>query len=167
MNHRDLYTNLQWLSLDCHSPDSPSNAGCLATIACLSRLFISILPCGPSVGSWRGFSFPGLDAAAAPVTARDRGRRQRRTGAARTHVSATVRDVASGVAPHLMSRSSRPPRPQYTPVSSSEFIQAPQHVSSRSSYPTFLSLQETAWNGLFVRETIQMIYIEHNFKSQP
>ena len=119
-------------------------------MACLSRLLIPIptphiLPCSPSVESCHGFIFSGRDAAAAPVTARDRGRRQRRTGATRTHVSATVRDVASGVAPHLMSRSSRPPRPQYTPVSSSEFIQAPQHVSSRSSYPTFLSLQETAW----------------------
>ncbi|TBU29045.1 etoposide-induced protein 2.4-domain-containing protein [Dichomitus squalens] len=44
-----------------------------------------------------------------------------------------------------MSRPPRRPRPQYTPPSSSEFIQAPQYASSRSTYPTFLSLQETAW----------------------
>ncbi|KAI0328119.1 hypothetical protein GY45DRAFT_1355346 [Cubamyces sp. BRFM 1775] len=48
-----------------------------------------------------------------------------------------------------MSRAPRPPRPQYASASSSEssFTQAPQpqqYTSSRSSYPTFLSLQETA-----------------------
>ncbi|KAI0373323.1 hypothetical protein BV20DRAFT_938379 [Pilatotrama ljubarskyi] len=46
-----------------------------------------------------------------------------------------------------MSRPGRHIRPQYSPSSPSEasFSSAPQYVSSRSSYPTFLSLQETAW----------------------
>ncbi|TFK84519.1 hypothetical protein K466DRAFT_496432 [Polyporus arcularius HHB13444] len=44
-----------------------------------------------------------------------------------------------------MSRPSRQPRPHYASTPSSEFIQAPQYTSSRSAYPTFLSLQETAW----------------------
>ncbi|KAI8998998.1 etoposide-induced protein 2.4-domain-containing protein [Trametes punicea] len=46
-----------------------------------------------------------------------------------------------------MSRVSRNSRPQYASASSSSgafHSQAPQYVSSRSSYPTFLSLQETA-----------------------
>ncbi|KAI9056880.1 hypothetical protein FKP32DRAFT_1638810 [Trametes sanguinea] len=45
-----------------------------------------------------------------------------------------------------MSRTSRQPRPQYATPPSSEgsFVQAPQYASSRSSYPAFLSLQETA-----------------------
>ncbi|KAI0747673.1 etoposide-induced protein 2.4-domain-containing protein [Daedaleopsis nitida] len=45
-----------------------------------------------------------------------------------------------------MSKLSRQPRPHYPSNPSSGFIQAPQYTaSSRSSYPTFLSLQETVW----------------------
>ncbi|OJT11126.1 Protein EI24 -like protein [Trametes pubescens] len=46
-----------------------------------------------------------------------------------------------------MSRPPRLARPQYAPPSpsGSTFSQASQYVSSRATYPTFLSLQETAW----------------------
>lgn len=59
------------------------------------------------------------------------------------HVPA-VRHPAS--ASQTMSRPPRLARPQYAPASpsGSTFSQAPQYVSSRATYPTFLSLQETA-----------------------
>lgn len=60
------------------------------------------------------------------------------------HTFPSVRN--SRVASHTtMSRPSRQPRPHYASTPSSEFIQAPRYTSSRSAYPTFLSLQETAW----------------------
>ncbi|KAI0806970.1 hypothetical protein C8Q74DRAFT_26457 [Fomes fomentarius] len=43
-----------------------------------------------------------------------------------------------------MSRLPRQPHPQYPPTPSG-FTPAPQHTSLRSSYPAFLSLQQTAW----------------------
>ncbi|KAI0637375.1 etoposide-induced protein 2.4-domain-containing protein [Trametes polyzona] len=45
-----------------------------------------------------------------------------------------------------MSRPSRHARPQYaSPSSSDSSFAQPQYTSSRATYPTFLSLQETAW----------------------
>ena len=81
-----------------------------------------------------------------------RDRRREQAGApqcgTRFRCPASCAAARRAATPHTMSRPPAPRRPQYAappPSSSPAFMQAPQYASSRSSYPAFLSPQETAW----------------------